>query len=187
MFENPRHFRVPDNQREPTNCKTKHLLDSMDNGIMRINHDSYSMILKEVRKLTEEIEELKGELTLIGFCPIEGCQYHSKINAPIIAQKLKDSSKKLELDLKSRLTHQRKSKFKLPIFMVELQKKSPGFPRYLQGVKNDISFANAAKVTTDELPENLFAQCGTLRREKKSNAVSDDSGTFGFMDAIIEN
>ncbi|GFW31421.1 nucleic-acid-binding protein from transposon X-element [Trichonephila clavipes] len=78
----------------------QHLLDSMDNGIMRLNHDSYSMILKEVRNLTEEIEALKGELTLIGFCPIEDCQHHSKINAPIIAQKLKDSSKKLELDLK---------------------------------------------------------------------------------------
>ncbi|GFS97986.1 nucleic-acid-binding protein from transposon X-element [Trichonephila clavipes] len=78
----------------------QHLLDSMDNGIMRLNHDSYSMILKEVRNLTEEIEELKSELTLIGFCPIEDCQHHSKINAPIIAQKLKDSSKKLELDLK---------------------------------------------------------------------------------------
>ncbi|GFT36663.1 hypothetical protein TNCV_3494731 [Trichonephila clavipes] len=56
----------------------QHLLDSMDNGIMRLNHDSYSMILKEVRNLTEEIEALKGELTLIGFCPIEDCQRHSK-------------------------------------------------------------------------------------------------------------
>ncbi|GFU10757.1 nucleic-acid-binding protein from transposon X-element [Trichonephila clavipes] len=78
----------------------QHLLDTMDSGIIRINHDNYSMIVKEIRKLTEEIEELQGELTSIGFCPIEDCQYHSKLNAPKVAQKLKDSSKKLELDLK---------------------------------------------------------------------------------------
>ncbi|GFV26955.1 hypothetical protein TNCV_1754141 [Trichonephila clavipes] len=77
----------------------QHILDTMDSGILRINHDNYSLIVKEIRKLTEEID-LQGELTLIGSCPIENCQYHSKLNSPKVAQKLKESSKNLELELK---------------------------------------------------------------------------------------
>ncbi|GFV19634.1 hypothetical protein TNCV_478601 [Trichonephila clavipes] len=75
----------------------QHILDTMDSGIIRINHDNYSLIEKENRKLTQEIEDLQGELTSIGSCPIENCQYHSKLNSPKIAQKFKESSKNLEL------------------------------------------------------------------------------------------
>ncbi|GFX39349.1 hypothetical protein TNCV_3860721 [Trichonephila clavipes] len=69
----------------------QHILDTMDSGIIRINPDNYSLIEKENRTLAAEIEDLQGELTLIGSCPIENCQYHSKLNAPKVAQKFKDS------------------------------------------------------------------------------------------------
>ncbi|GFT58582.1 hypothetical protein TNCV_1250471 [Trichonephila clavipes] len=76
----------------------QHILYTMDSGITRKNLENYNLIEKENRKLTEEIEDLEGELTLIGSCPIENCQYHSKLNSSKIAQKLKESSKQLELD-----------------------------------------------------------------------------------------
>ncbi|GFV24885.1 hypothetical protein TNCV_883531 [Trichonephila clavipes] len=83
----------------------EHILYTMDSGITRKNLENYSLIEKENRKLMEEIEDLEGELTLIGSCPIENCQYHSKLNSSKIAQKLKESSKQLESDFKKPATN----------------------------------------------------------------------------------
>ncbi|GFV68377.1 hypothetical protein TNCV_1612891 [Trichonephila clavipes] len=83
----------------------QHILFTMDSGITRKNLENYNLIEKENRKLTEEIEDLEGELILIGSCPIENCQYHSKLNSLKIAQKLKESSKQLEFDFKKPTTN----------------------------------------------------------------------------------
>ncbi|GFS67465.1 hypothetical protein TNCV_1610441 [Trichonephila clavipes] len=74
----------------------QHILYTIDSGITRKNQENYSLIEKENRKLMEEIEDLEGEMTLIGSCPIENCQHHSKLNSSKIAQKVKESSKQLE-------------------------------------------------------------------------------------------
>ncbi|GFV83133.1 hypothetical protein TNCV_1704171 [Trichonephila clavipes] len=168
----------------------------MDNGIMRLNHDSYSMILKEVRNLTEEIEALKD-----------------------IDDIKQDLSEQGFLVSKVAQLTKNKSKFKLPIFMVELQKspdspdifklekccyltvkidtfnRRPGPTQYQSKVKNDISFANALKGNQQmaPLPENPAPlnepeTAPAPKEEKKSKCEfeDDDNGTFGFMDAIIE-
>ncbi|GFT31343.1 hypothetical protein TNCV_607871 [Trichonephila clavipes] len=111
----------------------QHILYTMNSGITRKNLENYNLIEKENRKLTEEIEDLEGELTLIGSCPIENCQYHSKLNSSKIAQKLKESSKQLELDFKKPATntcvgkppHQKKNRldgFIAPTKVVKKQK-----------------------------------------------------------------
>ncbi|GFX16684.1 nucleic-acid-binding protein from transposon X-element [Trichonephila clavipes] len=74
------------------------ILFRMDNGLVRKNQESYDLIEKENGKLMEEIHHLEGELTLIGTCPIENCQHHSKLNPSKLIQKVNGSSKKLELD-----------------------------------------------------------------------------------------
>ncbi|GFT39195.1 hypothetical protein TNCV_2897181 [Trichonephila clavipes] len=76
----------------------QHILYTMDSGITRKNQENYSLIEKENRKLMEEIQDLEGDLTLIGTCPIENFQYHSKLNSSKLAQKVNDSSKQLEIE-----------------------------------------------------------------------------------------
>ncbi|GFX46596.1 hypothetical protein TNCV_4550351 [Trichonephila clavipes] len=83
----------------------QHILYTMDSGITRKNQENYSLIEKENKKLMEEIEDLEGELTLIGTCPIDNCQYHFKLNSSKIAQKIKDSSKQLEIEFKKSATY----------------------------------------------------------------------------------
>ncbi|GFW18309.1 hypothetical protein TNCV_4008481 [Trichonephila clavipes] len=72
------------------------ILFTMDNGLIRKNQESYDLIAKENGKLMEEIQDLEGELTLIGTCPIENCQHHSKLNPSNLIQKVNDYSKQLE-------------------------------------------------------------------------------------------
>ncbi|GFT97025.1 nucleic-acid-binding protein from transposon X-element [Trichonephila clavipes] len=74
------------------------ILRTMDYGLVRKNQESYSLIEKENGKLMEEIQDLEGELTLIGTCPIENCQHHSKLNPSKLIQKINDTSTQLELE-----------------------------------------------------------------------------------------
>ncbi|GFV15631.1 hypothetical protein TNCV_4836571 [Trichonephila clavipes] len=47
----------------------------MDNGFVRKNQENYNLIEKEIEKLMEEIQDLEGELTLIGTCPRDAQVY----------------------------------------------------------------------------------------------------------------
>ncbi|GFT44221.1 nucleic-acid-binding protein from transposon X-element [Trichonephila clavipes] len=141
----------------------QHLLDTMDSGIIRINHDNYSMIVKEISKLTKEIEDLQentpktssklsGEYLRIFAASTEerneiieflkGEQFFALHPQDTKTQKIVIKGLPISADIddiKQDLSEQgflvskvaqltkSKSKFKLPIFMVELQK-SPDSP-----------------------------------------------------------
>ncbi|GFV31553.1 hypothetical protein TNCV_695201 [Trichonephila clavipes] len=74
------------------------ILLTMDNGLMRKNQESYDLLVKENGKLMEEIQDLEGELTLIGTCPIENCHHDSKSNPSNLIHKVNDCSKLLEAE-----------------------------------------------------------------------------------------
>ncbi|GFU59789.1 hypothetical protein TNCV_4343451 [Trichonephila clavipes] len=136
----------------------------MDSGITRKNQENYSLIEKENRKLMEEIEDLEGELTLIGSCPIENCQYHSKLNSSKIAQKVKESSKQLEFEFKKSATN-----------TSALLKRQPP-----DGTTKPKARVGRLRGRDNSSPPK--------KKKKRNQKVieNDDSGTFGFMDAIIE-
>ncbi|GFX71982.1 hypothetical protein TNCV_3330861 [Trichonephila clavipes] len=134
----------------------QHILFTMDSGITRKNLENYNLIEKENRKLTEEIEDLEGELILIGSCPIENCQYHSKLNSLKIAQKLKNPLSNLEFDFIKPTTNtcvgnppppnkkNRLDGFIVPAKVVKKQK-----------VLQNYSFGAAAPVTTTNKYQTL--------------------------------
>ncbi|GFT96115.1 hypothetical protein TNCV_3225411 [Trichonephila clavipes] len=148
---------------------------TMDNGLVRKNQESYDLIEKENGKLMEEIQDLEGELTLIGTCPIENCQHHSKLNPSKLIQKVNDSSKKLELDYQ-------KSNAKLyngnpsPI-PPKKKNRLDGFtaPRKVvkkQKVLQNYSFGAAAPVTTTNKYQTLIGNDALLAQDNTAMPVA---------------
>ncbi|GFT42679.1 nucleic-acid-binding protein from transposon X-element [Trichonephila clavipes] len=122
----------------------QHILSTMDNGLIGKNQESYDLIEKENEKLMEEIQDLEADerKEIINFLKETGEQFfalHPQDNKPqeIVIKGLpistdiddikKDLSERGFLVNKVAQLTKLKSKFKLPIFMVELQK-SPDSP-----------------------------------------------------------
>ncbi|GFV13679.1 hypothetical protein TNCV_5009611 [Trichonephila clavipes] len=72
---------------------TQQILVMMDTGILRKNQENYDLMEKEVENLTAEMQDLKGELTLIGTCPILNCHYHPNPNPTKNSKKPDDYTK----------------------------------------------------------------------------------------------
>ncbi|GFY45477.1 hypothetical protein TNIN_340271 [Trichonephila inaurata madagascariensis] len=49
-------------------------------GEMRGNKLAYENLIKEIEKTSTSLDEVAGELTLIGTCPKTDCQFHPKAN-----------------------------------------------------------------------------------------------------------
>ncbi|GFU83050.1 hypothetical protein TNCV_65201 [Trichonephila clavipes] len=70
-------------------------------GALRKNQEQYDSLMKEAEDLTTEIEGIKGELTLLGTCPVINCQHHTKLNSPKMIKRIDDCTKQLETKLAS--------------------------------------------------------------------------------------
>ncbi|GFV20635.1 hypothetical protein TNCV_776801 [Trichonephila clavipes] len=147
---------------------------------MRKNQESYDLLDKENRKLMEEIQDLEGELTLIGTCPIENCQHHSKSNPLNLIQKVNDSSKLLEAEYQkanAKLCNSNPSP-NLP----KKKNRLDGFTAPTKVVKKqkvlqNYSFGAAAPVTTTNkyqtLSEKMHCRLRTTQRCQRRTSSAD--------------
>ncbi|GFS95463.1 hypothetical protein TNCV_2805881 [Trichonephila clavipes] len=59
-------------------------------GTIRKEQTEYDNLMKDAKDLERYIDCLKGELSLLGVCPIPNCQIHTRLNFPKVSQQIEN-------------------------------------------------------------------------------------------------
>ncbi|GFU93845.1 hypothetical protein TNCV_1660691 [Trichonephila clavipes] len=129
----------------------------------------------------EEIQDLEGELTLIGTCPIENCQHHSKLNPSKLIQKVNDFSKQLELEYQK--SNAKPCNGNPPPNPPKKKNRLDGFTAPTKVVKKqkvlqNYSFGAAAPVTTTNKYQTLSGNDALPTQDNTAMPVAPKSPQF---------